>query len=92
MDSRLKGFLLFCIERRGSQWPGLYDEMAKVASARLYLGMGYTELRSLGLSLSLDRIGKTRSMVHELLTAREVPAKPDNACGIASGIITPGHA
>jgi hypothetical protein len=75
VDSRLKGFILLCIERRGSQWPGLYDEMAKVASSRIYQGMAYADLHKLGLSLSLDSIEKTRLMVNEVIAEQLLAAK-----------------
>jgi hypothetical protein len=88
MDSRLKGFILFCIERRGGQWPGLYDEMAKVASSRLYQGLGYADLRRLGLSLSLDGIEKTRSMVNEVMDGSEVIAKADELGSMPAEKIT----
>lgn len=34
-------FVSFCLERRGYKWPELYDEMCRVASYRLFKGMGY---------------------------------------------------
>jgi hypothetical protein len=85
MDSTLKGFILFCIERRGRQWPALYDEMAKVASSRLFHGMGYADLRSLGLSLSLDSIETTRLLVSEVLAGKESPAGLEECVGVRPG-------
>ncbi len=49
-------FILFCVHRHGKEWPALYDEMCWVAGRRLFRGLGYTELRRLGLSLSLTNI------------------------------------
>ncbi len=58
-----RDFILFCIQRQGKEWPALYDEMCWVAGQRLYRGMGYDELRRLGLSLSLTNIEDTIRMV-----------------------------
>jgi hypothetical protein len=88
MDLRLRGFILFCIERRGRQWPGLYDEMAKVASGRLYEDMGYADLRKLGLSLGLDGLEKTRLMVNEALGMQGVPASDSEQDGRFEGEVT----
>jgi len=56
LDPRLKEFVLFCIERSGNSWPGLYDEMANVAGQRLFKGLGYIELKELGLSLAASNL------------------------------------
>ena len=40
----LRDFILFCVDRRGADWPLLYDEMALVAGQRLYKGLGRAEL------------------------------------------------
>ena len=37
-------FIAFCFERKGADWPVLYDEMCFVAGKRLYRGLGYEEL------------------------------------------------
>ncbi len=63
IDPQLRDFILFCVERKGKNWPGLYDEMARVAGQRLYLGLGYAELRKMGLSLSLDSVDRTIDLV-----------------------------
>ncbi len=63
IDPIAHDFILFCICRQGKEWPALYDEMCWVAGQRLYRGMGYDELRSLGLSLSLTNIEDTIKMV-----------------------------
>ena len=34
-------FIAFCFERKGAEWPVLYDEMCYVAGKRLYRGLGY---------------------------------------------------
>jgi len=56
-------FILFCIRRQGKEWPALYDEMCWVAGQRLFRGLGYAELRKLGLSFSLTSIEDTTRMV-----------------------------
>ena len=56
-------FILFCIRRHGKEWPALYDEMCWVAGQRLFRGLGYAELRRLGLSLALTNIEDTIRMV-----------------------------
>ena len=67
---QLTGFILFCIRRRGTEWPALYDEMCWVARRGLYNGLFYDDLRRTGLSLSLDDLDQTTSAVdtvmHEL--------------------------
>ncbi len=63
IDPIAHDFILFCICRQGKEWPALYDEMCRVAGQRLYRGMGYDELRRLGLSLSLTNIEDTIKMV-----------------------------
>jgi hypothetical protein len=64
---QLAGFILFCIERRGREWPALYDEMCSVARRHLYQGLQYDELRELGLSLGLNDLGQTTSIVDEVI-------------------------
>ena len=56
-------FILFCINRCGSQWPALYDEMCRVAGRRLFNDMGYAELSKMGLSFGLNDIEDTIRMV-----------------------------
>ena len=56
-------FISFCIRRSSREWLALYDEMCWVAGHRLFKGMGYAELRELGLSLSLTGIDDTITMV-----------------------------
>ena len=57
LDPQLREFILFCVERRGKKWPELYDEMAIVAGQRLFKGLGYAELKQLGLSLAISNLG-----------------------------------
>lgn len=59
----VRDFILFCIQRQGNKWPALYDEMCWVAGRRLFRGLGYTDLRKLGLSFSLASIEDTIRMV-----------------------------
>ena len=64
-------FILFCIGRRGSEWPVLYDEMCRVAGRRLFRDMGYAELNRSGLSFGLDNIEHTIQMVDAVLTHKQ---------------------
>jgi hypothetical protein len=63
----LRDFILFCVQRRGADWPLLYDEMALVAGQRLFRGLGRVELEQLGLSLSLDSVEKTLELVRRAM-------------------------
>jgi len=63
-------FIIFCIQRNGKEWPALYDEMCWVAGHRLFRGLGYAELRGLGLSLSLTGIEDTIRMVDAVTTGK----------------------
>ena len=58
-----RDFILFCLNRQGREWPALYDEMCWVAGRHLFRGLGYAELRGLGLSFSLTNIEDTIRMV-----------------------------
>ena len=66
----VRDFILFCIQRQGKEWPALYDEMCWVAGHHLFRGMGYDELRSLGLSFSLTNIEDTIRMVDTVTAQR----------------------
>lgn len=63
VDPVVRDFILFCIQRQGKEWPALYDEMCWVAGRRLFRGLGYADLRKLGLSFSLTNIEDTIRMV-----------------------------
>ena len=63
VDPVVRDFILFCIQRQGIEWPALYDEMCWVAGRRLFRGLGYADLRKLGLSFSLTSIDDTIRMV-----------------------------
>ena len=65
-----RDFILFCVHRHGKEWPALYDEMCWVAGRRLFRGLGYAELRKLGLSLSLNNIENTIRMVDIITTQK----------------------
>ena len=65
LDPQLRDFILFCVERRGKDWPALYDEMARVSGQRLFRGLGRTELKQLGLSLALDSLDETIQLVKQ---------------------------
>jgi len=63
----LREFILFCAERRGADWPVLYDEMACVAGQRLFRGLGRAELKQLGLSLAVDSLDETLELVKQAI-------------------------
>ncbi len=63
-------FVVFCLERRGYKWPELYDEMCRVASRRLFKGMGYTELSDHGVSLSLASMTQLAALAQTLSSSR----------------------
>ncbi len=62
---------MFCVERRGKEWPALYDEMAVVAGQRLFKDLGYTELKQLGLSLRIDGLDETIQLVNQAIDQGE---------------------
>lgn len=66
VDPIVYEFIRFCVQRNGKEWPALYDEMCRVAGQRLFRGLGYAELRALGLSLSLNGIDDTIKMVDDI--------------------------
>jgi len=63
LEPQLRDFILFCVERRGNNWPALYDEMAMVAGQHLFRGLGHAELKQLGLSLAVDHLDETIQLV-----------------------------
>lgn len=63
-------FVSFCLERRGCKWPELYDEMCRVASRRLFKGMGYTELSDHGVSLSLANMSELAALAQTLASSQ----------------------
>ncbi len=65
LNPQVRDFILFCVERRGKEWPALYDEMAMVAGEGLFRGLGHAELRQLGLSLALDRLDETIDLINQ---------------------------
>ena len=65
-----RDFILFCAQRNHKQWPALYDEMCLVIGQRLFRGLGYSELRKVGISLSLTNIENTIRMV-DAVTAQQ---------------------
>jgi hypothetical protein len=66
----IRDFILFCVQRQGKTWPALYDEMCWVAGRRLFQGLSYADLRTLGLSFSLTNIEDTIRMV-DTITANQ---------------------
>jgi hypothetical protein len=67
LNPQLRDFILFCVERRGADWPALYDEMAMVAGQHMFNGLGRTELKELGLSLAIDSLDETIELVKQAI-------------------------
>ncbi len=65
LSAQLRDFILFCAQRQGAEWPAIYDEMTRVAGQRLFQGIGYSELKQLGLSFSLSGLDKTIELVKQ---------------------------
>jgi hypothetical protein len=69
-------FVAFCLSRRAVDWPFLYDEMCYVASNKLYRGLGYEELRELGLDLALSGLVKTSRIANEVVRQVRIGDRP----------------
>jgi hypothetical protein len=69
-------FISFCLSRRSVDWPFLYDEMCYVASNRLYRGLGYEELREVGLDLALSGLVKTSRIANEVVRQVRIGDRP----------------
>jgi len=69
-------FISFCLSRRAVDWPYLYDEMCYVASNRLYRGLGYEELREVGLDLALSGLVKTSRIANEVARELRIEHQP----------------
>ena len=70
VNPQIRDFILFCAERQDRGWPALYDEMCQVAGRRLFQGLGYSDLRTLGLSFSLSHIENTHRTVDTVIAGR----------------------
>ena len=68
---QLRDFILFCAQRRSSEWPVIYDEMTRVAGEKSFQGLGYKELKQLGVSFSLSGVDKTMRLVKQV-TSQEL--------------------
>lgn len=79
LDPLAHDFILFCLRRNGGAWPALYDEMCWVAGRHLFRGLGYAELRGLGLSLSLTNIEGTIRMVDVVMAQEANDAEAINS-------------
>lgn len=69
-------FISFCLSRRAVDWPFLYDEMCFVASNRLYRGLGYEELREVGLDLALSGLVRTSRIANEVVRQVRIGDRP----------------
>jgi len=66
ISPQLRDFILFCAERRTPEWPAIYDEMTRVAGGKLFQGLGYKDLKQMGLSFSLSGMDKTIQLVKQV--------------------------
>jgi hypothetical protein len=69
-------FISFCLARRAVDWPFLYDEMCYVASNKLYRGLGYEELREVGLDLALSGLVRTSRIANEVVRQVRIGGVP----------------
>jgi len=69
VDPIVREFILFCLQRQAKGWPALYDEMCRVAAQRLFRGLGYAELKELGLSFGLTDLDDTIKLVASVAAA-----------------------
>jgi hypothetical protein len=69
-------FISFCLSRRAVDWPFLYDEMCFVASNKLYRGLGYEELREVGLDLALSGLVRTSRIANEVIRQMRIGDQP----------------
>jgi hypothetical protein len=66
VSPQLRDFILFCAQRRTPDWPAIYDEMTRVAGVKLFQGLGYKDLKQMGLSFSLSSMDKTIQLVRQV--------------------------
>ena len=71
IDPELRDFIVFCLERRGREWPAIYDEMANVANQRLFRGLGYDELKLHGLSLAASKATTLKQLIEDVATSNK---------------------
>jgi hypothetical protein len=69
-------FISFCLSRRAVDWPFLYDEMCYVASNKLYRGLGYEELREVGIDLTLSGLVRTSRIANEVVRQMRIGDRP----------------
>lgn len=69
----VEGFIRFCHERSGEDWPRLYDVMCVAAARGAFRGMAYEQLSEMGISFALTDLGGlaalSRRIVQEGLSA-----------------------
>jgi len=63
INPTLQEFIIFCVRRRGRDWPAIYDEMVSVARQRSFNGMSYEELKQCGLSLCISGTDTLRQLI-----------------------------
>lgn len=67
-----EGFVRFCHERSGAEWPRLYDVMCAVAARAAFRGMAYEELSELGISFALTELPRLAALTERVV--RQPPA------------------
>ena len=70
INPRIRDFILFCAQREDKGWPALYDEMCRVAGSRLFQNLGHADLKTLGLSFSLNNLENTLRTVETVMSGR----------------------
>lgn len=69
----VEGFVRFCHERSGEDWPRLYDVMCVAAARGAFRGMAYEQLSEIGISFALTDLAGlaalSRRIVSEGMTA-----------------------
>ena len=71
IEPELRDFIVYCLERRGHEWPAIYDEIVSVAGQRLFRGLGYDELKFLGLSLAVSKAPALKQIVDNIATSEK---------------------
>ena len=63
-------FVRYCYRRRGCGWPELYDEMCAVAARAEFRGLGYEQLKDLGIGFALASLPRL-ARIAQLVVAEE---------------------
>ncbi len=80
IDPVAHDFIVYCHQLHGKEWPALYDDMCQVAGHRLFRGLGYEDLRKVGISLSLNHVADTIKMVDIVTAERQKVHSGEEVC------------